>query len=169
MLRDIRKYFMRKKNSKLVKNNSKKAWNILIEFNVVYWFFVYIFKTFIPRKIYNLLILRFGIIGLENRSRGNSTGGSNPPLSATLSMTYLLTSPLLFLNRTIVEYSWRVRSSLFSVRYCDIQHLIRYGSDRKLSSENVQLFSRFLIAHHYSFRHSSYETAAKLVVGTEVA
>ncbi len=36
-------------------------------------------------------------------------------------------------------------------------------------SENVQLFSRFLIAHHYSFRHSSYETAAKLVVGTEVA
>ena len=28
---------------------------------------------------------------------------------------------------------------------------------------------RFLIAHHYSFRHSSYETAAKLVVGTEVA
>ncbi|SQD04606.1 Uncharacterised protein [Escherichia coli] len=26
---------MRKKNSKLVKNNSKKAWNILIEFNVV--------------------------------------------------------------------------------------------------------------------------------------
>jgi len=36
MLRDIRKYFMRKKNSKLVKNNSKKAWNILIEFNVVY-------------------------------------------------------------------------------------------------------------------------------------
>ena len=35
-------------------------------------------------------------IGLENRSRGNSTGGSNPPLSATLSMTYLPTSRLAF-------------------------------------------------------------------------
>ncbi|EKI13567.1 hypothetical protein ECCB7326_0301, partial [Escherichia coli CB7326] len=46
-----------------------------------------------------------------------------------------------------------VRSSLFSVRYCDIQHLIRYGSDRKVLSENLQLFSRFLIGHHYSFRH----------------
>ncbi len=34
--------------------------------------------------------------GLENRSRGNSTGGSNPPLSATLSMTYLPTSRLAF-------------------------------------------------------------------------
>lgn len=95
--------------------------------------------------------------------------GSNP-LSPPLYQWLISRLPaLLFLNRTIVEYSWRVRSSLFSVRYCDIQHLIRYGSDRKLSSENVQLFSRFLIAHHYSFRHSSYETAAKLVVGTEVA
>ena len=107
--------------------------------------------------------------GLENRSRGNSTGGSNPPLSATLSRLISRLPALLFLNRTIVEYSWRVRSSLFSVRYCDIQHLIRYGSDRKVSSENLQLFSRFLIGHHYSFRHWSYETAAKLLAGTEVA
>ncbi|WP_205855339.1 hypothetical protein, partial [Escherichia coli] len=40
-----------------------------------------------------------------------------------------------------------------AVQYCDIQHLIRYGADRKVSSENLQLFSRFLIGHHYSFRH----------------
>ncbi|HAH3283896.1 hypothetical protein FCX34_25665 [Escherichia coli] len=40
------------------------------------------FKTFIPRKFFNSLIFRLCIIGLENRSRGNSTGGSNPPLSA---------------------------------------------------------------------------------------
>ncbi|KJM46745.1 hypothetical protein SS20_09520 [Klebsiella aerogenes] len=32
-------------------------------------------------------------IGLENRSRGNSTGGSNPPLSATIqSLTLILFS-----------------------------------------------------------------------------
>ena len=101
---------------------------------------------------------------------GATLPGVQIPLSPPLYQWLISRLPaLLFLNRTIVEYSWRVRSSLFSVRYCDIQHLIRYGSDRKLSSENVQLFSRFLIAHHYSFRHSSYETAAKLVVGTEVA
>ena len=69
---------MRKKNSKLVKNNSKKAWNILIEFNVVIDFSCMFLRHLFQEKIYNLLILRFGIIGLENRSRGNSTGGSNP-------------------------------------------------------------------------------------------
>lgn len=105
----------------------------------------------------------------ENRSRGNSTG-VQIPLSPPLYQWLISRLPaLLFLNRTIVGYSWRVRSSLFSVRYCDIQHLIRYGSDRKVSSENLQLFSRFLIGHHYSFRHWSYETAAKLLAGTEVA
>ncbi|HAJ1940649.1 TPA: hypothetical protein HMM11_26450 [Escherichia coli] len=52
---------------------------------------MYDFKTFIPRKIFNSLIFLLCIIGLENRSRGNSTGGSNPPLSAnhsTKSITY---------------------------------------------------------------------------------
>ncbi|EFX9680638.1 hypothetical protein D5F43_20265 [Shigella boydii] len=57
---------------------------------------MYDFKTFFPRKIFNSLIFRLCIIGLENRSRGNSTGGANPPLSATLSMTYLPTSRLTF-------------------------------------------------------------------------
>ena len=36
MLRDIRQYFIRKKNSKMVKNNSKKAWNILVKFRVIH-------------------------------------------------------------------------------------------------------------------------------------
>lgn len=101
---------------------------------------------------------------------GATLPGVQIPLSPPLYQWLISRLPaLLFLNRTIVEYSWRVRSSLFSVRYCDIQHLIRYGADRKVSSENLQLFSRFLIDHHYSFRHWSYETAAKLLAGTEVA
>ncbi|EFF2115419.1 hypothetical protein F7921_22460 [Escherichia coli] len=59
---------------------------------------MYVFKTFIPRKIYNLLILRFGIIGLENRSGGNSTGGSNPPLSANHSTKSIIYKAFLILS-----------------------------------------------------------------------
>ncbi|KNG36891.1 hypothetical protein WR11_15925 [Escherichia coli] len=36
MLRDNRQYFIRKKNSKMVKNDPKKAWNILLKFHVIY-------------------------------------------------------------------------------------------------------------------------------------
>ena len=60
-------------------------------FMLTIWFFNPKYRIFIPNKTHNILILLTHSIGLENRSRGNSTEGSNPSLSAnhsTKSITY---------------------------------------------------------------------------------
>ena len=81
---------------------------------------------------------------------GATLPGVQIPLSPPLYQWLISRLPtLLFLNRTIVEYSWRVRSSLFSVRYCDIQHLIPMdltGSFRaKMCSYSVVFLSLTII------------------------